>query len=144
MSEVLQLIEDLQRLCSLPEPTASDVFTAGRLVMDLGYYDLGRYPRFDLIAASKQVGQLYRSLLARYPQDARCLNDLGALLLSCGEVEEGRRLALLALAAAPGVRTVHENVRIADIYCKVSPFHPVPPLGESDTFLLAYFDPHAH
>jgi len=144
MPEPPQLIEDLQRLCSLSEPTADDIFAAGRLVMELGYHDLKTYPRFDFLAASEKVRQLYRSLLRAQPSNARCLNDLGALLLSCGDVEEGRRFALLALAAAPGIRTVHENVRIADIYCQVAPFHQVPEVTESDAFLVAYFDPQAH
>ena len=144
MTEAAHLVENLQRLLSLSELTADDVFTAGRLVMDLGYHDLKPYPQFNFHAACEKVLSLYRALLEVQPSDARCLNDLAALLLSRGYVVEGRRLALLALAAAPDIRTVHENVKIADIYCHITPFHQVPQVGDSDAFLLAYFDPHAH
>lgn len=144
MAETPQLIEALESLCSLTAPTAEDVFAAGRIVIDLGYRDLKAYRRFDFDAASEKVRRLYRSLLDARPTDARGLNDLAALLLSCGDVEEGRRFARLALAAAPGVRTVHENVRIADIYCQRLPAHEVPNVSEPDEFLLAYFDPQAH
>ncbi|HYP98682.1 MAG TPA: hypothetical protein VER96_08410 [Polyangiaceae bacterium] len=144
MPDISQQIDSLQRLCSLSEPNADDVFNAGRLVMDLGHRDLRAFPRFDFRAASEKVRRLYRSLLDAQPGDARCLNDLSALLLSCGELKEGRSFALMALAAAPGIRTVHENLRIADFCCQISPLHEVPPLAPSEAFLLAYFDPHAH
>lgn len=76
MPDTRQQIDALQRLCSRSEPTADDVFNAGRLVMDLGYRDLRAFPRFDFRVASEKVRQLYRALLDVQPGDARCLNDL--------------------------------------------------------------------
>jgi Tfp pilus assembly protein PilF len=87
----------------------------------------------------------YRNLLDGRPNDARCLNNLAALLLSSSQPKEGRRYALLALAADPNNANSHQNLAIADVYCFIAPIHKVPAdATESSSFLVAYFDPHAH
>jgi hypothetical protein len=144
MDDTSKLISSFQALEQRFAGSVDDVHAMASTVLELGYHDLQSHG-FDFDGATKRVCERYRELLAQRPNDARCLNNLAALLLSTGQPAEGRRYALLALAAVPNNANVHQNLAIADVYCFITPIHKLPSRAVEDgSFLIAYFDPHAH
>jgi len=145
VNDLRSMLARMEGLAASPAWTMDELHEMAGLVLDLGVHELPPPARREHRAQTRRVEETYRRHLQASPRDARSLNNLAALLLSSGQVAEGHLWATKALAEAPEIRSVHENMMIADVYNARRPHHEIPAgVQDSPDFLVAYFDPQAH
>ena len=116
--------------------------SVAKAIDDLGYQRLPDSLPFDDL----QVDSIRRleTALTKHPTDPVLLNNLGVLYCNRRFHEKSLKYFRKALEQTTTDATIHENLRIAQIYLSKKDLHVVPTEAEpGDETLGAYFDPHA-
>jgi Flp pilus assembly protein TadD len=144
----LQAALATQREALRREITPEAVHAFARTVNAVGYHDVRVLAR-EHISLDELVGQVrhyYEVVLKRDPRDAAALNNIGVFICDDGKPRLARPYFAKAARLAPGDRTIHENLRVADILMQKpeARWHDYPDtLTPGAHTLVAYFDPHA-
>ena len=140
---VLRRLDEVRRADPSSSPKAAHDFA--RLVNELGFSAAGLDPRIKFTCLVREANAYYDAILARFPDDAVAMNNLGVFLSNDRHAGKARPLFARAVTLVPGDATIHGNLRTADILTRTpkADWHAVPEgLAPGADTLPAYFDPH--